>query len=98
MGSVVRGQEGRILLGRVVLPERWTRFPFPFDPGVWWGTCFQKCFPLGRELGLVKHRHRILEGSSGSGGRQKRRRGGLHRREDGGDNGGFVLRRECLTQ
>src|SRR5712672_1160472 len=68
MGSAVRGREGRVLLGRVVLPERWTSFPFPFDPDVRWGTLFQVCFPLGRELGLVKHGHRILEGSSGSGG------------------------------
>src|SRR5712675_2152649 len=98
VGSTVRGREGRILLGRVVFPERWTRLPFPFDPGVWWGTCFQKCFPLGRELGLVKHRHRILEGSSSSGGRQMRRRGGLHRQQDGGDNRGLELRRERLTQ
>src|SRR5712672_1791357 len=97
MGSVVRGRERRIFLCRVVLPERWTSLPFPFDSGVWWGTCFQKCFPLGRELGLVKHRHRILEGSSGSGGRQTRRQGGLHRRQDGGDRGlGFW--RERLMQ
>src|SRR5712672_452716 len=94
MGSAVRGREGRVLLRQVVLPECWTGFPFPFGPDVRWGTCFQECFPFGRELGLVKHRHRILEGSSGSGGRQSRRRGGLHRRQDGG----FVLRRERLTQ
>src|SRR5712675_1247498 len=98
MGSAVRGREGGILLGRVVLPERWTRLPFPFNPDVRWGTCFQVCFPLGRELGLVKHGHRILEGSSGSGGRQTQRRGGLHRRQDGGDNGDLVLRRKCLAQ
>src|SRR5712672_3116584 len=97
MGSAVRGREGRILLGRVVLPERWTRLPFPFDPDVRWGTCFQVCFPFGRELGLVKHGHRILEGSSGSGGRQTRRWGGLHRRQDGGDRS-LELRRERLTQ
>src|SRR5712672_447335 len=97
MGSTVRGREGRLLLGRVILPERRTGYPFPFDPDVRWGTLFQVCFPLGRELGLVKHGHRILEGSSGSGGRQLRRRGGLHRRQDGGDRG-FVLRRECLAQ
>src|SRR5712675_2616681 len=98
MGSAVQGREGRILLGRVVLPERWTRLPFPFDPDVRWGTLFQICFPLGRELGLVKHGHRILEGSSGSGGQQSRRRGGLHRRQDGGDNGGLELWCERLTQ
>src|SRR5712671_5353934 len=97
MGSAVWGREWRVFLCRVVLPERWTRLPFSFDPGVWWGTCFQKCFPLGRELGLVKHRHRILERSSGSGGRQTRRRGGLRRRQDGGDRG-LGLRRECLMQ
>src|SRR5712671_7116756 len=98
MGSAVRGREGRVLLGRVILPERWARLPFPFDPGVWWGTCFQKCFPLRRELRLVKHRHQILEGSSGSGGQQTQRQGGLHRRQDGGDNRGLELRRECLAQ
>src|SRR5882672_6779562 len=98
MGSAVWCREGRVLLGRVVLPERWTRLPFPFDPDVRWGTLFQICFPLGRELGLVKHGHRILEGSSGSGGRQTRRRGGLHRRQGGGDNGGLEFRRERLTQ
>src|SRR5712672_1542752 len=98
MGSTVRGREGRILLGRVILPERRTGYPFPFGPDVRWGTLFQVCFPFGRELGLVKHGHQILEGSSGSGGRQTRRRGGLHRRQDGGDDGGFKLRRECLAQ
>src|SRR5712671_5292783 len=98
MGSAVRGREGRVLLGWVVLPERWTRLPLPFDPDVRWGTCFQICFPFGCELGLVKHGHQILEGSSGSGGRQTRRRGGLHRRQDRGDDGGLELRRECLTQ
>src|SRR5712675_1155180 len=98
MGSAVRGREGRVLLGRVVLPECWTRLPFPFDPDVRWGTLFQICFPLGCKLGLVKHGHRILEGSSGSGGRQTRRRGGLHRRQDGDDNRGFKLRRKRLTQ
>src|SRR5712675_1222346 len=98
MGSAVRGREGRVLLCWVVLPERWTRLPFPFDPDVQWGTLFQVCFPLGRELGLVKHGHRILEGSSGSGGRHKRRRGGLHRRQDGGDNGSLEFRRERLAQ
>jgi len=97
MGSAVWGREGRILLCQVVLPEHWTRLPFPFDPGVWWGTCFQKCFPLGRELGLVKHRHWILDGSSGSRGRQMRRQGGLHRQQDGGDRG-LRLRRKRLTQ
>src|SRR5712671_3004074 len=97
MGSTVRGREGGILLGRVVLPERWTGLPFPFDPDVRWGTCFQICFPLGRELGLVKHGHRILEGSSGSGGRQTQRRGGLHRRQDGGDRG-LIFRCKRLTQ
>src|SRR5712671_5631505 len=95
MGSAVRGREGRILLGRVVLPERRTRLPFPFDPDVRWGTLFQVCFPLGRELGLVKHGHWILEGSSGSEGRQTQRRGGLHRRQDGGDRG---FQCERLTQ
>src|SRR5712671_2495046 len=98
MGSAVRGQERGILLGRVVFPERWTSFPFPFDPNVRWGTLFQVCFPLGRELGLVKHGHWILEGSSGSGGRQTRRRGGLHRRQDRGDDGGLELRCERLAQ
>src|SRR5712672_4153742 len=98
MGSAVRGREGRVLLRQVVLPECWTGFPFPFGPDVRWGTCFQKCFPFGRELGLVKHRHRILEGSSGSEGRQTQRRGGLHRRQDGGDNRGLGLRRECFAQ
>src|SRR5712675_539220 len=98
MGSTVWGREGRILLGRVVLPKRRTGYPFPFDPDVRWGTLFQIYFPLGRELGLVKHGHRILGGSSGSGGRQTRRRGGLHRRQDGGDDGGLELRRECLAQ
>src|SRR5712671_199704 len=97
MGSMVRGREGRVLLCRVILPVRRTGLPFPFDPDVWWGTLFQVCFPLGRKLGLVKHGHRILEGSSGSGGRQTRRQGGLHRRQDGGDRG-LVLRRERLTQ
>src|SRR5712672_113189 len=98
MGSAVRGREGRVSLGRVVLPECWTRVPFPFDPDVRWGTLFQIYFPLRRELGLVKHGHRILGGSSGNGGRQTRRRGGLHRRQDGGDDGGLELRRECLAQ
>src|SRR5712675_3318182 len=97
MGSTVRGREGRVLLGRVVLPERWTRLPFSFDPDVRWGTLFQVGFPLGRELGLVKHGHQILEGSSSSGGRQTRRRGGLHRQQDGGDRG-LELRRERLAQ
>src|SRR5712672_2257634 len=98
MGSAVRGREGRVLLRGVIFPISGTRLPFPFDPSVQWGTLFQVCFPLGRELGLVKHGHWILEGSSGSGGRQTRRRGGLHRRQDGGDNGGSELRRERLTQ
>src|SRR5712672_4248489 len=98
MGSAVRGREGRVLLRGVIFPERWTRLPFPFDPDVRWGTLFQVCFPLGRELGLVKHGHWILEGSSGSGWRQTRRRGGLHRRQDGGDNRGSELRRERLAQ
>src|SRR5882757_3087411 len=98
MGSAVWGREGRVLLGQVVLPERWTRLPFPFGPNVRWGTLFQVCFPLGRKLGLVKHGHQILEGSSNSsGGRQTRRRGGLHRRQDGGDRG-LGLRRERLVQ
>src|SRR5882757_9374592 len=98
MGSTVRGREGRLLLGRVVLPERRTGYPFPFDPDVRWGTLFHVSFPLGRELGLVKHGHRILKGSSGSGGRQTRRRGRPHRRQAGGDNRGLELRRERLTQ